>query len=657
MSLADMHWIDWAIMAGMLAFLFYTTQKTRRITKSSADFLAADRMAGRYLLTIGEEAAGLAAIGIIAGWQVTYKIGFAAGWWANVASPVAMMLTIFGWCIYRYRETRVLTLAQFLEIRYSHRFRIFAGLLCFTSGILNFGIFPAVGADFFMNYCSIPAHIPIPLVDLHLPTYPVLVTVLVGLSLYVTFTGGQIAVLVTDFFQSMFCNAVLLLILVFILLNYSISEIFEGLMISKPGQSMVNPFDAGRVEYFDPVYHLIGIFFMFFNRVVWQGAQAYQVSARSPHEAKMAGVLAQFRGWAFLTAIGIVPLVAYMIMHHPDYQQQAATVTETLNHISDDQTRDQMIVPITMRLYLPIGMLGGFAALMLAAFISTHDTYLHSWGSIFVQDVIMPLRKKPLDNTQHMRLLRLSTVGVALFIIVFSCTFRQTMPITLWFRITGAIWMGGIGPVVVGGLYTRWGNTRGAFASLIVGSSIGVAGIVLDQLWTRHYGKNFFLHGQWIYFVSLILSIMIYTIFSLLGKRESFNLEKMLHRGKYAVASDHSSMETVTTKRKWHWSKLIAVTPDFTRGDKWIYGIITGKTFLLLMLFFVMTGLALIFDMGSGGWCKYHRYMVIFNISTSFIIAIWLTLGGFRDVFRLFRDLKTAKRDFSDDGTVREDDQ
>ena len=43
----------------------------------------------------------------------------------------------------------------------------------------------------------------------------------------------------------------------------------------------------------------------------------------------------------------------------------------------------------------PTGLLGLMCAAMLAAFISTHDTYLHSWGSILVQDVILPFRRKP----------------------------------------------------------------------------------------------------------------------------------------------------------------------------------------------------------------------------------------------------------------------
>ena len=57
--------------------------------------------------------------------------------------------------------------------------------------------------------------------------------------------------------------------------------------------------------------------------------------------------------------------------------------------------------------------MGAFAAVMLAAFISTHDTYLHSWASIFIQDVVMPLRKKPFSSKQHISVLRWAIIGVA----------------------------------------------------------------------------------------------------------------------------------------------------------------------------------------------------------------------------------------------------
>ncbi len=58
--------------------------------------------------------------------------------------------------IYRFRETGALTLAQFFEIRYSKRFRIFTGFLGFAAGIANFGIIPVVGARFMTYFLGLP---------------------------------------------------------------------------------------------------------------------------------------------------------------------------------------------------------------------------------------------------------------------------------------------------------------------------------------------------------------------------------------------------------------------------------------------------------------------------------------------------------------------
>ena len=102
---------------------------------------------------------------------------------------------------------------------------------------------------------------------------------------------------------------------------------------------------------------------------------------------------------------------------------------------------------------------------MFAAFISTHDTYLHSWGSIFIQDVVMPFRKTPLSPRAHLRLLRGGVVAVAVFIFLFSLFYKQSQAILLFFALTGAIFAGWSGSVIIGGLYTRWGTTPAAWAA------------------------------------------------------------------------------------------------------------------------------------------------------------------------------------------------
>ena len=51
-------------------------------------------------------------------------------------------------------------------------------------------------------------------------------------------------------------------------------------------------------------------------------------------------------------------------------------------------------------------------------------------------------------------------------------------------------------------------------------------------------------------------------------------------------------------------------------------------------------------------WSDCHRYFLWFWIVACFVIATWLGIGGIRDGISFIRDLRSAKRDFSDDGTV-----
>lgn len=636
--------LDWSIVLAVFAFVMISAFRTKKYGNTTADFLAANRCAGRYMLTIAAGIAGLGAITIVSAWQQIYKIGFASNWWGNIGAPLGLIIMISGYGIYRYRETRVLTLGQLLEIRYSRRFRILAGSICFFSGLLNYAIFPAVGANFIIYYCGIPQSY-----------YPLIVIFLTLSSLSVALFSGQIAVIITDFFQSTFVNLVLLFILVLILIKFPLSDVFDGLLIAEPGKSRVNPFDSGQSD-FNPLFFFIGMGASLLNVVAWQGMSGYQVSATSPHEQKMAGVIGNFKSWSLWTIMTLIPIVAYMIMNHPGYAESAKKVTEMLSTIENAQIRDQMTVPVTMLLYMPPGLIGAFAAVMIVAFISTNDTYMHSWGSIFIQDLLSPMLKKPLSSRMHLIALRLSITAVALFAIIFSCIYRQTMHIAYFLAITGALWLGGCGAVIVGGLYTSWGNTRGAYAALISGSLLAATGLALDQIWKSLYDKNFFLTGQEIWGIAMVVSIAAYTIFSLVGRKHKFNLDKMLHRGKYSIESDHTKAQVESTTAKLRFKSLFGITKEFTFGDKVIYAATIAQSALLWIIFLVLTPIALFTKFTDKHWCTYHFYYFWFSIICAVIIVFWVTIGGFRDLFRFYKALAKAKRDVKDDGRVEDHD-
>ncbi|MDP6180485.1 MAG: hypothetical protein QGG48_11385, partial [Desulfatiglandales bacterium] len=443
--------------------------------------------------------AGLGAISIVMFLEMGYVAGFSLSWWGLSQGIIILAITMSGWVIYRFRSTRCLTLAQFFEKRYSRNFRIFAGIVAFFAGIINFGIFPAVGAQFFINYCGLPDSF------MGIPVYPLVMILLLGVALYFVYTGGQIAVIIADFFQGVFVTFVLFGIALYLFFTIGWDQVsesleqtpitlareqiadlraddsFQGLSDAEQNKkifeinenyensSRINPFKTSHVEDFNFWYFLIGIIGVMYGTLGWQGSQGYNSSAKSAHEAKMGSVLAGFRGLPQGLFMFIVPVLIYVLMTHPDYQSVADSVTSSLDKLSTDTLRSQMRAPFVLSEILPVGLLGAFAALMLAAFISTHDTYLHSWGSIFIQDVVMPFREKPFDKETHLKVLRYSIFGVAIFIFLFSLLFSQSQKIALYFAVTAAIFSGGCGAVIIGGLYWDRGTTAAAWTAMIVG--------------------------------------------------------------------------------------------------------------------------------------------------------------------------------------------
>ncbi len=152
----DMHFFDWSVVIGVTGFFAVMAIIASKYNRSVSDFLAASRCGGRYIMAVADGMSDLGSITVIALFEIYWEAGFTASWWSLIQFPVMIIIPLTGWLIYRYRETRVFTLAQFFEIRYNKNFRIFCGIVGFLAGIINFGIFPAIGARFFINFCGLP---------------------------------------------------------------------------------------------------------------------------------------------------------------------------------------------------------------------------------------------------------------------------------------------------------------------------------------------------------------------------------------------------------------------------------------------------------------------------------------------------------------------
>ena len=687
----NLSFIDWMIVIIVLGGMIYSVNLTKGLMKSVSDFLSAGRTAGRYVLSISSGVAGLGAISIVMFLEMGYVAGFSLSWWGLSQGIILLAITMSGWVIYRFRMTRSLTLAQFFEKRYSRKFRIFAGLVAFFAGLINFGIFPAVGAQFFINFCGLPEYL------LGVPMYPLVMIVLLGIALYFVYTGGQIAVIIADFFQGVFVTIILFIITLYLLFSIGWDQVSDSLqntpiklakeeiqvlkgdasfqLLSKEEQTLqtdeinvkyenssrINPFKTSHVEDFNFWYFLIGIIGVMYGALSWQGAQGYNSSAKNAHEAKMGVVLAGWRGIPQGMFMFLVPVLVYVLMNHPEYSHIADSVNASLSSLSSDTLKGQMRAPFVLSEILPIGLIGAFAALMLAAFISTHDTYLHSWGSIFIQDVIMPFRKKPFDKETHIKVLRYSIFGVAVFIFLFSLLFSQSQKIALYFAVTAAIFAGGCGAVIIGGLYWNKGTTAAAWTAMIIGAVIGVSGTLIKQIsdiWlldvSSHsqlktiliFLKN--INGQEYWGLGMASSSISYIVVSLLFPEKPVNMDKLLNRGKYSIDGE---VNVVDEQVKIGW-KIFGMGKEFTENDKLIYILNYAWTGFWTLVFIIGTVYNLSNPVSDDAWMKFWEYYIYIHLILSGIVLIWFTLGGFYDLKSMINALKSDVRDHGDDGWV-----
>ncbi|MHB9071530.1 MAG: hypothetical protein ACYC54_14325 [Sedimentisphaerales bacterium] len=113
-----MSFVDWFIVATLLIFVSAMALTTRKFSRTVADFLSANRCAGRYLLCIAQHEASTGALYVISFFEVFYRAGWSLRYWNAINIPLSLFLMLSGFMVYRYRQTRVLMMAQFLEMRY-----------------------------------------------------------------------------------------------------------------------------------------------------------------------------------------------------------------------------------------------------------------------------------------------------------------------------------------------------------------------------------------------------------------------------------------------------------------------------------------------------------------------------------------------------------
>ncbi len=170
-------------------------------------------------------------------------------------------------------------------------------------------------------------------------------------------------------------------------------------------------------------------------------------------------------------------------------------------------------------------------------------------------------------------------------------------------------------------------------------------------VWTVTPDK-FPVNSQEIYFIAMVVSLVIYIGLSLLTSREAFNLDRMLHRGKYR----REGQEVVAKKFSWKtlYKFFIGIDSQYTRGDKilaWTVFIYSfGWGFGCFIVQVIWNKISPWPNNWWANWFFFSNFILAGIIGV--ISTIWFTIGGTMDLKRLFKRLKEKELNVLDDGRV-----
>ena len=120
------------------------------------------------------------------------------------------------------------------------------------------------------------------------------------------------------------------------------------------------------------------------------------------------------------------------------------------------------------------------------------------------------------------------------------------------------------------------------------------------------------------------------------------------HRGEYAIKEDSAVVSQIPTRGL----KILGMGKEFTVGDKAIYIAVYTWIFGWLAVFIVGTIYNITHEVEDASWLKFWHIYVWMAFVVGVTMVTWFTIGGLRDLRNLFRDLRKAKRNDLDDGSV-----
>ncbi len=500
---------DWIIV---IAFFVAATAAgiwAMRFIRDMTDFVVAGRSVRTYLGVASMISAELGLVTVMYSAQKGFACAFSAFAIAALAAIAGLIVGMSGFIVVPLRKMGVMTIPEYYERRFSRKLRLLGGFILAASGILNMGMFLKADSLFINSVMGFNSD------------FALKVTMTIGVLTVLLYTavGGMIAVVFTDYLQFAVMAVGLVVTSVLLMGHFGWTNVMDTVYQIK-GEAGFNPLLPASG--LGGSYLIWMLFLGFISSCVWHTSVMLATSAEncrvvsSTYMWGSVGFLIRFLIPYFW---GICALV--FMWQNP----QLKAIFFAPDVASDVQLR---AMPIALASLLPAGFIGILTAGMLAAAMSTYNTYLHTWSAVLTQDVVAPLTKGRITMKGRILCARLLQVAIAVFLLVWGLWYPLSEALWDYMAVTGAIYFIGAFTVLTAGLYWKRASTVGAYGAFCCGFLMIIGLKPVQHAFGLHLPGS----GQYEGLAILVLALALMVVLSLLfPDRDKEGWEQYGHRG------------------------------------------------------------------------------------------------------------------------------
>jgi SSS family solute:Na+ symporter len=385
-----------------------------------------------------------------------------------------------------YFKTRIATLPEFLERRYSPASRSFLAFMAIVAAVfIHIGISLYAGAAVFQRFFGI-----------NVVTSIVIISTVVGIY---TVLGGLRAVVVTETVNTVILILGALLILAFSLAAlpaHGIHTFAQLRNAAKPEQlSMLHTHDSAGLTWYAVLlgYPVMGIWYWCTDQTIVQRV----LGARSSEDAQLGPLMAGFLKILPVFLLVLPGVIAYVLFHD-------------LIGSASNQT-----LPVLIEQLIPTGVRGVITAAVLAALMSAVAAALNSIGTLVAVDIVARMRPSTPDRVQ-VTVGRISSVVVMLLAMAWSTQGGRYSSIFEAINAIAADLAPPITVVFLWGVLWRRGTKQASLYTLIFGFAMGVVAFILDlpvfgaeKIITHRWGIPFMMQAWWMFCICTVVYVIV----------------------------------------------------------------------------------------------------------------------------------------------------